>query len=71
MACPTYFLAVLKPPKNFPTWHGQNKKKTSLNWRSRDHWGKCKVNWPIVCSPSKYEGLEVLDLDKFARALRM
>lgn len=33
--------------------------------------GKCKVNWKRVCSPIKMGGLGILDLDKFARVLRL
>lgn len=42
-------------------------------WASSDKvsGGKCKVNWDLVCKPKKHEGLGVLNLDKFAKALRL
>jgi hypothetical protein len=33
--------------------------------------GKCKVNWEMVCKPKVYGGLGILNLTKFASALRM
>ena len=33
--------------------------------------GKCKVNWDLVCKPKEYGGLGILNLKKFASALRM
>ena len=33
--------------------------------------GKCKINWDLVCKPEKNGGLGVLNLDKFAKALRL
>ena len=32
---------------------------------------KCKVCWTKVCCPKSLGGLGILDLDKFARALRL
>ena len=33
--------------------------------------GKCKVKWDFVCRPNNMGGLGVLDLQKFAMALRL
>jgi hypothetical protein len=33
--------------------------------------GKCKVNWTAVYRPTYLDGLGILNMDKFARALRL
>ena len=33
--------------------------------------GKCKVNWTVVCKPTSLGGLSLLNMGKFAKALRL
>jgi hypothetical protein len=33
--------------------------------------GKCEVKWDVMCRPKNMGGLGILDLNKFARALRL
>lgn len=33
--------------------------------------GKCKVNWLMVAQPLDLRGIDILDLDHFARALQL
>lgn len=68
-AIPTYTLTVLKPPKQ--SLQEIDKARRRFLWAGNEnmHGGKCKVNWLKVCSPVRYGGLGVPNLEKFARAL--
>lgn len=53
--------------------HSIDKMRCKFLWAGGDDIssGKCKISWDKVCGPKDMGGLGVLDLDRFARALRL
>lgn len=66
-----YFLSALKPPK--ATLEEIDNKRKQFLWAGTERLtgGKCKVNWIRMARSKKNGGLGVLQLKKFARALRL
>ncbi len=54
-----------------PRSFGQTEEKVPLGGRWSFDGVKCKINWSRTCFPTASGGLGILNLDKFARALRL
>ena len=72
-AQPTYHLTVFPPKK----WllHSIDKMRRNFLWKGNNpeacSGGHCLINWPTTCLPKSKGGLGILDLDRFARGLRL
>ena len=70
-ALPTFALTVLKVPKKILA--EVDKIKQRFLWAQDEEisGGKCKVSWPVVCTPIDNGGLGISNLHRFSRALRL
>ena len=68
-AIPAFAMTVLRMPKKF--FKEIDKVRRRFLWAQEDELsgGKCKVNWSKVCTPLDKQGLGILNLERFSRAL--
>lgn len=68
---PVYYLSALNAPT--ADLEEIDKRRTHFLWMGADlnAGGKCNVAWPITCKPTVLGDLGILNLKKFARALRL
>lgn len=68
---PVFLLTALKPPDE--VIEDLDKLRRRFLWAGHGALtgGKCKVNWTRSCLPKENGGLGILDLRRFARALRL
>ena len=68
---PTFQLIAIQAPKWF--FRKANKIIRAFLWAIKDHTsgGKCLVNWDLVCSPTEFGGLGVLNLQFHSNALKI
>jgi len=68
---PVYLLSVLKAPKDILDELDKARKKFLWAGDMTLTRGKCKVNWTKCGMPKENGGLGILNLERFARALRL
>ena len=68
---PAYLLSVLKAPKDILDELDKARKKFLWAGDKTLTGGKCKINWTKYGMPKENGGLGILNLERFARALRL
>ena len=70
-AIPVYLLSALKVPKQLNEDIDKARRRFLWAGDGEISGGKCKVAWPLVAKPIEFEGLGILDFERFSRALRL